>query len=105
MSKRVYLPEIKRLITCTTGNLRICKAVPGHNRDIPPALIHLPFPENCRRYEVRYRQSKKGKYQASYANNISGMTIRENGRYLQLCCFIPKSWHGKKFNRYVKVVY
>lgn len=104
MSKRVYLPEIKRLITRRGDFLAICKAVDNHNSEIPCFIARFPFPENCRRYEVRYRQSKNGKYEVSNSP-YNCEAVYENGVFVQLACFIPKSWHGKKFNRYVKVVY
>ncbi len=106
MSKRVYLPELKRRITVLSdGGLKICKPVEGENDELPDLLMCLPYPE-CRRYEVRYRQFPNGKYLAKKSVGSSlCIDDAETKRYIQLCCFLPESWIGKKFNRYVKVVY
>jgi len=99
--KRVYLPEIKRIVEVDDSYLTLIHGVEGHRKELPSVIMHLPYPENCSKYEVRYRQSENGKYTAI---NGYGIHIYEGLNYINLACFVPDSWDGKKFNRYVKIL-
>ena len=100
--KRVYFPELKRIVNVNGSYLTLVHGVEGHSKDLHEFLMHIPFPKNCNRYEVRYRQSENGKYTA--VKNNTSMMFYKGKRYINLACFIPESWEGKNFNRYVKAL-
>lgn len=99
MSKRIYLPEIKRIITIANDFLT------RDGKSIDKQIMRLPTPV-CVEYELRYRLNDNGKYLAT--NGIAGESMKvydaKSNDYIQMSCIIPENWQGRKFNRYVKVL-
>lgn len=107
MSKRIYLSEIKRIVK--VDNELNVKLLNGDST-YPISYGALATPTGCKMYELRYRQSPNGKLKVRDSEGGFGCKIGEYDKILgeyNLCrsvCFLPKSWKGKRFNRYVKVL-
>jgi hypothetical protein len=110
------LPELRRLVKVETdvngdGVLKTIRKEDNEDNELPTFIMRLPYPENCKKYEVRYRQSSNGKYVAemgiisSAIHTYTGKGLHgSEGGYIGLSCFLPSSWHGKRFNRTYRII-